>query len=319
MCTFVANLNPPITMKIRFLIFTLFAFAFTLPPADVKIQYEFKIGDEYTWVQTTKQTIKQSVMGTEQIVDNVYEGAFSLKVVALTSTGAKIETQFTRLKNSTKSPMGSSEMDSEGATESMENKVFKSMVNKSFFVFMNRRGQIEKLEGTDNLWSGFSSLGLDEAREKAMKQALDQVAGESSLKANLEQVLVAYPDKKLKQGESWKTSGSLPMNFPVTLENTWNIDQLSATEANLSGDGVYFTNDKAKTIELPGGFKAKADLAGKQAMKSKVNVKSGWPTKLDVLSELKGKMIILAGGMIPEDMDIPMEILTETSYVITKK
>ena len=72
-------------------------------------------------------------------------------------------------------------------------------------------------------------------------------------------------------------------------------------------------------MDLPGGLKAKTALSGKQAMKSKIDVKSGWPTKMDVLSELKGTMTLLAGGMIPEDMDVPMEILSETSYTITKK
>jgi hypothetical protein len=30
-------------------------------------------------------------------------------------------------------------------------------------------------------------------------------------------------------------------------------------------------------------------------------------------------MILLAGGMLPENMDVPMEIVTDTSYKITKK
>jgi hypothetical protein len=82
---------------------------------------------------------------------------------------------------------------------------------------------------------------------------------------------------------------------------------------------VYTTTDKEKTINLPGGIKAKSDLAGRQASKSTVDVKTGWPTTLEVLAEIKGKMTLLAGGMIPEDMDVPMEILSESSFTITKK
>jgi len=37
------------------------------------------------------------------------------------------------------------------------------------------------------------------------------------------------------------------------------------------------------------------------------------------MSELKGKMILLAGGPIPEDMDIPMEIFSENSFTMKKK
>ena len=304
--------------SLGFVLALLLAFGFTTPP-DVKLEYQFKTGDVYSWVQTTKQTIKQSVMGMDQNMDNSYEGEMQLKIAELTSTGAKIETQFKKLKNSVKSPMGETVMDSEGTAETTENKIFKAMINKPFFLFMNKRGEIEKLEGVDNLWSGLKDVGLDENAQKAMKQTLEQFLGESALRATFEQVLVAYPDKKVKQGDKWTVKNNVAMNFPMTLENTWNIENLSPSDARLFADGLFATTDKEQQISLPGGFKAKADLAGKQALKSNVNVKTGWPTKLEILSELKGKMILLAGGMIPQDMDVPMEVLSETTYVINKK
>jgi hypothetical protein len=66
-------------------------------------------------------------------------------------------------------------------------------------------------------------------------------------------------------------------------------------------------------------MKAKMDLQGKQATKNTINAKTGWPNTVETLSELKGKMILLAGGPIPEDMEVPMEIVTESKTTITKK
>lgn len=305
--------------KTRLLLLAFVAFAFTNPPADVKLEYVFKVGDEYTWVQSTKQSIKQSIMGMDQNVQNDYDGEFKLKVAELTSTGAKIETQFTKLKNTMASPQGNTVMDSEGSPDKMEDKIFKSLMNKPFFIFMNKSGKVEKLENIENIWSGLKDLDLDEAAQAAMKQSLEQLMGESALKGSFEQAFVSYPDKKVKQGDTWKVQTSPPMNFPITVENTWTLAKMTGNVANLTADGVYTTNDKSQTITLPGGFKAKVDLNGKQAMKSTVDSKTGWPSKLDVISELKGKMVLLAGGQIPEDMDIPMEILSETSFSITKK
>ncbi len=301
----------------RFIILAIVAFGFTVAPAGLKIEYTFKVGDQYTWEQSTKQTIKQSVMGMEQVVDNQYVGAFQLRVTELTKTGAKIEASYTKLKNATKSPMGETVMDSDGSQETTENKVFKALTNKPFFIFMDKRGQIEKLEGVDNLWSGLGELGLDDATQNAMKQSLQQFMSESSLKSTFEQVLITYPEKSVAKGDAWSHTTEMPMNMSV--KNTWSVAEVSASTADLTGDGVYTTSDSDKTMDLPGGLKAKTALSGKQAMKSKIDVKSGWPTKMDILSELKGTMTLLAGGMIPEDMEVPMEIVSETTYTITKK
>jgi hypothetical protein len=79
--------------------------------------------------------------------------------------------------------------------------------------------------------------------------------------------------------------------------------------ASVNADGIFTTADKEKTIELPNGFKAKVDLNGAQQMKSTVNVKTGWANDLLLHAEMKGKMLLLAGGMLPMDVEVPMEIV----------
>jgi hypothetical protein len=66
-------------------------------------------------------------------------------------------------------------------------------------------------------------------------------------------------------------------------------------------------------------MKTKSDLSGRQMTKSKVDIKTGWPVELKALSEIKGTMILLAGGPIPEDMTVPMEITSESTFTIVKK
>jgi hypothetical protein len=71
-------------------------------------------------------------------------------------------------------------------------------------------------------------------------------------------------------------------------------------------------------MSLPNGIKAKTNLSGKQSTKSKVDTKNGWPTETKVLSEIKGTLTLLAGGVFPSDMEVPMEIVTESTFLITK-
>jgi len=295
------------------------ASGFITPVKEVKLEYTFKIGDEYTMTQVTKQTIKQSIMGTEQNGENGYTGEMKFKVIELTDKGAKLETQFLTLKNSSKTIMGEVTMDSEGPGESVQNKVFKSMMKKSFIITLNTTGVVENVEGAENLWSDIGSLGLDENTLATTKQSLEQLLGKSSLKNNFEQAMVYYTDKKVKQGDTWNSKNAFPMDFPIQVDNSWSLVSLTGTTAKVNADGIYTTTDMGKIINLPNGIKAKIDLNGKQVMMSTVNVKTGWPIDLQIHSELKGKMILLAGGLLPEDMEVPMEILTETTYKIVKK
>ncbi|MBA4055901.1 MAG: hypothetical protein C0490_14400 [Marivirga sp.] len=292
---------------------------FTAPVNMVKLEYAFRVGDEYTLTQITKQTINQSIMGTEQNGENMYSGEMNFKVVELTPSGARLETQFIALKNRSKTMMGDVTMDSEGSEDNMQNKIFKSMMKKSFFVTLNKTGVVENVEGAENLWSGLNTLGLDENTINSTKQSLEQLLGKNSLKNSVEQAMVYYTDRKVKQGDVWTSKNGFPMDFPIQIENSWNLVNLGTTTAKVSADGVFTTTDKQKAINLPGGIKAKVDLGGKQTMQANVNLDTGWPSDLHILSELKGKMILLAGGILQEDMEMPMQILTNTSYKITKK
>jgi hypothetical protein len=296
--------------------------AFTFPAKEVKLEYAFKIGDQYTWSQTSHQIVKQTIPGMGDISVTVdVSGTMNLKVAELTANGAKIEIQYQNLKMTTKSPMGMGDiaMDSEGDETSAQNKTIKAMMNKPFYFKLTKQGVIESVEGTENLYSDFDKLGLDEASLKATKQQFEQTMGEKSLKASLEMALASYPDKKVKTNDTWKSTGSLAMNFPVKIDNTWSLKTLEGSMATLNADGILSTTDKEKVVALPNGMNSKFDLAGKQTIKTTVMTKSGWPADLKVTSEVKGNMTLLAGGMIPQDMIVPMVITTESDYKIVKK
>ena len=292
---------------------------FTTPLNTVKLEYVFKLGDEYIMKQITKQTIKQSIMGTEQNSENSYSGEMSFKVIEITNTGAKLETQFLSLKNRSKTTMGDVTMDSEGSEDNLQNKIIKSIVGKPFYITLNKTGLVESVQDVENLWSGLDSVGLDENAINSTKQSFEQLLGKKSLKNSMEQAMVYYTEKKVRQGDVWTSTNEFPMDFPIQIDNSWNLADLGATTAKVNADGIFTTTDKEKAVNLPGGIQARVDLAGKQTMKANVHLDTGWPSDLHITSELKGKMTLLAGAILQEDMEMPMQILTDTSYEITKK
>ncbi len=244
--------------------------AYASPFKGVKLEYRFVLGDDYTMTQVTRQTIKQIIMGTEQGGENAYSGEMNFKVIEITSSGARLETQFLKLKNSSKTVMGDVTMDSEGAEDNPQNKVFKTMMKKPFVITMNKAGIVENVEGAENLWSGMDDLGLDEATLNTMKQTLEQLLGENSLKNSFEQAMVFYADKNVSKGDTWDSKNAFPMEFPIVVNNSWILSEVSGSTAKVDAEGIYTTIDKEKPINLPNGIKAKIDLKGKQSIRSNV-------------------------------------------------
>lgn len=299
-------------------LFAIVAFGFSIHPDGLKLEYVYKVGDEYIMSQTTKQGLKQTILGTEQTGGNEYVGDMTLKVKEVTGDGAKIEAQFLKLKIRSVSLLGEIVTNSEGNLEQVQNKMVKSMMNKSFTVIANKFGQIVNVEGAENLWSDLASMNLDDQNAAPAQQLLKQFINNKALKSNIEQSMVHYSENKVSEGDKWNSNMELP-NFPIKVDNSWSLVGVKGGIASVNADGIFTTADKEKTIELPNGFKAKVDLNGAQQMKSTVTVRTGWAKDLLLHAEMKGKMLLLAGGMLPMDVEVPMEIITDTSYKITKK
>lgn len=305
--------------KITHVLVILALTAFTTVDKPVKLQYTFNVGDEYDWVQSTNQLIHQDLPGMAQEIKSAIQATTHLKVVELTNTGAKLEIEYTKLSSQMKMPMGELVMDSEAENPNNESKLLKALTGKKFYFYMTRNGAIEKIENAENLWSDLSSAGVDQSAEAMMKETMEKTFGADALKGNLETALCYYPDNKVKEGDTWKRSTTASLNFPLQVETTWKLEGLSGAVASVSGESAVVTADKEKVTDLPNGLKTKFDLTGNQRVNGNVNVKEGWPSELNISSDLKGSMTLLAGGPIPNDMNIPMEIHTESTFRFVKK
>jgi hypothetical protein len=309
--------------KLQFLILVFVATAFTYPAKDLKLEYAFKIGDQYTLTHSFHQAIKQSIPGTGDVnIDVDFSSTANLKVAELTATGAKFEIQFQKLKTLTKVPMGMGDigMDSESTEDNAQNKTAKAMMNKTYYMTLSKLGVVEGVEGTENLFSDFGNLGLDDVTMTTMKQLLQQLMSSESQKANYSNAFIVYPAKKVKALATWNSvSESLAMAFTTNISNTMTLKSYDATKASIAIDGTIASADKDKVVSLPNGIKSKLNVTGRQAMVGSVNPKTGWPTDIKGVVETKGTMLLLAGGMLPQDMEIPIEIVEERQFTLTKK
>lgn len=293
--------------------------AFTFLPAPTVLEHKYKVGDAYEWTQTTTQSMKQTIPGMgDNTTETKSESALLIKIIELTKTGAKAEVKLSRVKVDTKSPFATITLDSEGDATQPFNKVLKAITSTTFIAYISKAGAVEKMEGLDKYQTNITALALEGAAQASGKQVADQFASETALKLNIEQSLLQYPEKKVNVGDTWNTSSAAPMSIPIRTDNTWKLAAIDGQVLSLENDGVVVTSDSTKEFSA-NGFRALANMKGRVASRAKANLATGMPTEIKGVSEIKGSITVLAGNGIPEDMEIPTEIITETSTTVTKK
>ncbi|HTF19314.1 MAG TPA: DUF6263 family protein, partial [Chryseolinea sp.] len=175
------------------------------------------------------------------------------------------------------------------------------------------------VEDVENLWAGIDKLDVSEDDKKKVKASMGQMINESSFRNGLGQAFLTYAGKPVQAKETWTTESGLPADFPVRADNTWFIESVSGGHALVNGEGIFKTTDKSKIVTLPGDMKAKVDLSGSQKVKGTTTIKTGLPENVAVDVKLSGTILVLAGGMLPMDVEVPISIETHTDYTFSKK
>jgi hypothetical protein len=287
-------------------------------PKELQLRYVFKKGETFEWSQTSATTQHILVAGQEQNVETGLKATTLLKTIEVNAGSAKFEIEYVNIMMKSKSQAGDILMDSEGDTSKLFNKVMIALKGKKFNFTLSKYGLVESVDNVENLWSGLAKLTQD-PQVAPLKATIERSFGKSAFKRSIEGGFVYYPEQKLQAGSTWKHSKEIGMELPLQIANNWTLESVTEPTAVVVGDGEITTTDSTKVTPIFGSFKATANLKGRQVTKCTVSSTHGWPQTSKTYSEIKGKMTLLAGGQIPEDMPMQMEITTESESTIKKK
>jgi len=294
---------------------------FATAQKEYKLQYSFKKGDTYEWSQSASS--KQHIVGPgfDQNNETVVKTNAVMKIMEVTPKGAKFEIEYTKLSTSTSNPQTNIQMDSEGDTaKNLPNKIMRAMKGKKFNFTLTKDGAVESIENVENLWSGLTAAnGFNETQIVTMKQSLENSFGKNAIKLNLEVAMVRYPEHKIKVGLNWNSKTETGTPIPLKTENVWTLESAEDPAATVVADGQITTTDTTKVITLPPGLRATTNFKGRRVVKSHINLGTGWPETSRAYAEQKGFMVLLAGGQIPEDMKMDVDVNIDAEYAIKKK
>ena len=289
----------------------------------VDLKLNLKKGDKFYLLTIAEQDITQTMMGQEIKIGQTIEMGYDYDVVEVLSNGNyKIKSTYTKIVYKQDSQYGSVDYDSDNADSeaSGQAKAFAALKGLSFYFTCDEKGNVTDVEGTEDMLNAvIASYGdeLPEEKKEEVRKSLKGQFGDKAMKSTLANVMNIYPEKAIKVGKSWSREINLNVGMPMTLANTWTLNSVKKGKALISVETTIKTNPEAEPMEVQ-GMSMKYDLSGTQTGEMTVDIKTGLTEKSVVDQEFGGKMI-MSGGMLPEEMEVPITIISKITLTMTEK
>ncbi|MEN8817234.1 MAG: DUF6263 family protein [Nonlabens sp.] len=278
--------------------------------AQNKIVYNLEKGGVYPQNQVMTSVQNQVINGMPQDITTKVVTESDFIVTDIIDGIYYIDVKINKMSNTTKTAMGSQEMDSDGGQANPMNKLFSNMIEFPIKITMNKQGEILSLDNSaqiENMTKDIDMPAMQLAQiEGAMKAEMSTEKQMSSYNL-LTQIL---PKNAVSVGDTW--NNTVTINSVIELETATTYKLESATED-------FYTISANATIKTPEGSKmetmglnANVNLAGPLTATYTLNRKTGWIQKAKVEQQLDGNMTIEKSEMMPQEMKIDMKTKTTT-------
>ena len=163
--------------------------------------------------------------------------------------------------------------------EGMMQRLFSKIKGSTFTMKVDEKGNVLSVSGFDEIINGMmEAAGLNEEMELQMRASLKDQFSEQELKNHLAQVFLFFPDKAVKQGDSWQRNYEITGKVPADFSTTYTVAQI---------EGDHVTLD-AKSIIGPAG--EGMEINGTQSGTLLVNSKTGLVLKAEFIQDMKTKV-----------------------------
>lgn len=289
----------------------------------IDLKLNLQKGDKFYVLTVSEQDITQSMMGQEiKIAQTIRMGSDYDVVDVLKNGDFNIKVTYQRIAYRQDSQYASVDYDSDkpDAEVSEQAKAFAALKGISFSFICDEKGNVSNVTGTDEMLDKIiASYGseLTESKKEAVKKSLEMQFGDEALKSTLSSLMNIYPEKPVKTGSSWSRMIELNVGMPIVLDNTWKLNSVKKGQAFVSINTVITANSAAEPMEIQ-GMTMKYELKGSQEGELIIDIETGL-TKSSIMNQkLSGKML-MSGGMLPEAMEVPIQIETKASVTMEKK
>ncbi len=277
------------------------------PPVETKYSTEFDI----------VSTVNQVIMGIEQAVEVNMLMLINSKIIESTSEYSLIELSYKRFSIKTSNAMVSFVIDSHIKDDNPANSIFKSLIDKIFYIKIDKAGEVIDIEGLDQIISEIiKGVNPDDPLIESYRKTLNENFGANSLKQNFQHFSALFPDYSVGVGDSWNFNlNSKATEFDTQIFNTATIKSISSNNVIIQINSIIVSSgDNSMEIQ---GMKGHIEMTGSQVSEIQINPISGLTKSGVVTQKIEGELKLSSIENNEEEFLIPMIISSKIQITNT--
>jgi hypothetical protein len=278
----------------------------------IELSLKLKPGDVYSLETINDQYIQQTVMGSEQNIDQTIGYTYRQEIKSLTEDGNyQVQVTYDRVIFEQEGPMGNIAYDSEDPPEQIPAPAlgYAAMVDKSFELVMSPRGKVIDVSGVDAMLDQiFDEVAEQQPLNPQMRESLKQQMGEEGIKNNLGGLTNFYPDNPVKVGDHWQVVQDRAGMTALHLETDYVLAKVEDGVLSLGAKSEISPVADAPPTQM-GSMELSYALSGQQSGTLRVDQETGLLQVGSLVQNLSGD-IKMTGGPAGE-MEWPILIETK--------
>ena len=252
----------------------------------IDLKFDIKPGSVYKCRVTTNQQISQTIQGQVVDMDQTITMEYRYDVKEINDQGNTIvDIVYERIGYMQDGPLG--KIDYRSWEDNKEIPAlaqgFASLIDQGFTMEISSQGTVVDIKGgdkiIDKMVKDMDLPASDEMTEK-IKQSMQNQFGDAALKETMKSMFSIYPDRPVGVGDSWQATWTMSKDFPfpMILNNTWKIKEISDTEVILDIHTKVESPEEAILTQSLGP-EIFYDLSGEQSGSMVLDRITGWCTK----------------------------------------
>lgn len=282
-------------------ILTCIAIILTAQLAIAQKSFKLKLNLEKDKVYYSESAMQQEIQMQQPngplSMKQAFTFGYDMKVNSITDSGTLIETTYRKFKVSMMNMEFNSDTPATG--NAMFQKIFGSMIGKSFYMVVDKSGAITSVKGMHAL---VTSMIKDLPANPQMEAGLRNEYNDARMLQNFNQSFNIFSTAPVKVGSTWTKQQNVNLLGNGVSNTVYTVTAITKALASLQAKSTH---------EFDMNIGAGGKLSGTSVSAIDVDVKSGFP--------LKGKMdMTLSGNMKNGEGETPAKIISSiniTGYI----
>jgi hypothetical protein len=283
---------------------------FACKTAPERILIKLNKGQKYEQQVVLKSTITQTVSGKKMNTSTTSQGVNQYEVLNIEDSIYTFKVTYQSMKVHIDAGGGPTTQSKSPATEVLE-----KLKGQSYQMKITNTGRIVAVMGADSLFSKVTSsiAGLTGEMRAKLSQNFIKAYGDSAVKSGSLQYANVYPQKIVKEGDSWTVHriGGGNMLSPA-IDAVYKMDKITGREYLVSMESKLSLGSAVKTNPLFG-----LTLSGTMNSMNKIDKETGLITESKIKQDMTGNAKILQGTPAMVGDSILMHITGETTLTNT--